>query len=276
MTTKNAWIGGHVKTYDNMDIYPTDSAPIQGLRVDQGRVDVAPTEDYHIVRKSDLPSLTGVPRVVQVADISNPVEFQAEGDGDFPGQIGIAYSNSAYTQYVWIPISGDDSLPYLISTDNGLWIASSGQYSQGSQTVAESMAFLGGVAIAAQANVESLIGSTGATLPTIAAGPAAGSSPTVSILGRDAVGGISITPGSSPLGTAGLLATITLGYPLPSGYSCYPLIIAKNSNAHALDANHFCAPVSDGISGWHLNAGVSALTQGSTYVWDYFCISLKN
>lgn len=67
--------------------------------------------------------------------------------------------------------------------------------------------------------------------PTVAAGAAAGTSPTAAIAGMDAAGSVTITTGTSP--TTGRLATITLN--IPSGNTGRPMISPASAGAAAVN-----------------------------------------
>ena len=67
--------------------------------------------------------------------------------------------------------------------------------------------------------------------PTIAAGAAAGASPTVAIAGTDVAGTISITTGTTALGSNGILATITFGNTMAAA----PDVVLTPSNDAAFE-----------------------------------------
>jgi len=106
--------------------------------------------------------------------------------------------------------------------------------------------------------------------PTIAAGSGAGSSPTVSILGGNAAGEITITTGSSPSASA-TVATITLTTGTKT-YGSYlePIIVPENANAAALTgaAALYCPQA--GTTSWTISAGSTALAASTTYVYHYY------
>lgn len=100
--------------------------------------------------------------------------------------------------------------------------------------------------------------------PTIAAGAAAGSSPTIAIAGGPLRGKITLTTGSSTT-TTGVLFTVTLPVTYPNGV--IPAITAADADSGAHAARWFA----DSAAGntFTLNASGTALTAATQYVWYY-------
>lgn len=101
-------------------------------------------------------------------------------------------------------------------------------------------------------------------VPTIAAGAAAGSSPTISIAGNGLSGEITLATGGSTTST-GVIATITLPVAYPNG--CYVVLTPSSDVAGAAAAKVFVTTTS---STFVLNATTSALTASTSgFKWMY-------
>jgi hypothetical protein len=99
---------------------------------------------------------------------------------------------------------------------------------------------------------------------TIAAGAAAGTSPTVTIAGNDQQGVITLTAGTAP--TTGILATITFGNPWGSAPKT-AVIGAATANVGA--SGVFADPADMGTASWRIRTG-TALTASTTYRFAYY------
>ena len=107
-----------------------------------------------------------------------------------------------------------------------------------------------------------------AQTPTIAAGVAAGTSPTVSISGSDQRGVVTITTGTSP--TTGVLATVTYGQTMgsnPGGIVFSPV----STNAAAVVASVYTDTTAWSATAWTLNAA-TALAASTTYKFSYVVV----
>lgn len=104
-----------------------------------------------------------------------------------------------------------------------------------------------------------VLGGSGA--PTIAAGAAAGTGPTVSVTGNNNAGQISITVGTSP--TAGVLATITFN--ANGTYPTAPFVTMTPANSTTAG---ILAYVTTTTTTFVLNVS-AALTASSTYTWNF-------
>jgi len=100
-------------------------------------------------------------------------------------------------------------------------------------------------------------------IPTIAAGAAAGTGPTVSITGNDQQGVITLVIGTAP--AAGILATITFGNTWSTA-PLTPVIGPATTNAGA--SGVFVDPADVGTASWKIRAG-TALVAGTTYKFAY-------
>ncbi len=107
--------------------------------------------------------------------------------------------------------------------------------------------------------------STAASAPTIAAGAAAGSSPTVAVTGTDLAGLISVTTGTTA--TTGILATISFNVAFGSAPRAIQLTPA-NANAAAVAAKVFADISSVTTVHFTVDAGV-ALTDATLYKWGF-------
>lgn len=105
--------------------------------------------------------------------------------------------------------------------------------------------------------------------PTIAAGTGAGTSPTVSIVGTDTAGRITITTGTTPTANA-TIATITFA---GGAYGTAPYVSLTPSNqpAAALSGANMPFPTSSTTT-FVLTAGTTALTAATTYTFNYLIV----
>lgn len=105
------------------------------------------------------------------------------------------------------------------------------------------------------------------TTPSIAAGAAAGTSPTIGIEGTDRCGKLFITPGTSP--TTGTLATITFATPLASANY---VVMLQEADLDAAEDRGYAYPEYSACSttSWRLDTAV-ALTSGSHH-WFYWIV----
>jgi len=99
--------------------------------------------------------------------------------------------------------------------------------------------------------------------PTIAAGAAAGTSPTIAIAGGSYAGKITLTTGSSPT-TTGVLCTVTLPVTFPTGTIVTITAADADSGAHV--ARWFVASTT---STFTLNASGTALSAATEYIFNY-------
>lgn len=97
---------------------------------------------------------------------------------------------------------------------------------------------------------------------TVAAGAAAGSSPTVSVSGNGVSGTLTVTTGTSA--TTGVLATITLPVSFPNG--CRAVLTPADSDAAAGAAKIFVTTTASTVV---VNVGTAALTDATQYLWNY-------
>ena len=104
---------------------------------------------------------------------------------------------------------------------------------------------------------------SGGTVATIAAGAAAGASPTVAVTGNGVAGEITITTGSSTTAT-GVLVTVTLPITAPTGNRV--TLTASNDNGAAAISQVFATATTSTIV---LNGRGTPLTAGGT-VYKYF------
>jgi hypothetical protein len=108
--------------------------------------------------------------------------------------------------------------------------------------------------------------------PSIAAGAAAGTGPTVSVTGNDTAGTISVTPGSTP--TTGTLCTVTYAeaFDTAAGSEVNPTpkvqLTPTNANAAALVATTYTTRTA---TTFKIEAG-AAPTEAQVYTWDYLVI----
>lgn len=98
---------------------------------------------------------------------------------------------------------------------------------------------------------------------TIAAGAAAGSSPTISIVGNGVAGEITLTTGSSTT-TTGVICTVTL--PITAANGTRVVLTPSNDNAGAGISRVFATTTT---STFVLNASGTALTAATAYKWFY-------
>lgn len=101
---------------------------------------------------------------------------------------------------------------------------------------------------------------------TIAAGAAAGSSPTVAVSGNGVAGTMTITTGTSA--TTGALATITLPVSFPNGVTA--VLTPGDADAAGVAAKIFITSTTG--SAFIVNVGTAALADATEYVWHYTVI----
>jgi hypothetical protein len=100
-------------------------------------------------------------------------------------------------------------------------------------------------------------------VPTISAGAAAGTAPTVSIAGNDQQGVITVVVGTAP--TTGILATITFG----NAWGTAPLtLVIGPATANAGGSGVFVDPADVTTTTWRIRAG-TALAASTTYRFAY-------
>jgi hypothetical protein len=104
--------------------------------------------------------------------------------------------------------------------------------------------------------------------PTIAAGVGAGTTPTISIAGTVEGGVITLTTGTLPTLSA-VVATVTNANAFPTGSSV--VITPANANAALLSGTSMVFTVGS-TSSWTLNSGSVALTDATSYLWNYIVI----
>lgn len=114
-------------------------------------------------------------------------------------------------------------------------------------------------------NIGHLKGDTSNTT-TIAAGTAAGSSPTISLTSHsnDIAGQINVTPGITPSGTT--IATITFG--IAYGTSPFCSLTSANSATQLIGSNFISATATGTFT---LSNTTTALTPATPYSWWYHC-----
>lgn len=105
--------------------------------------------------------------------------------------------------------------------------------------------------------------------PTIAAGTGAGTTPTISIVGNDIAGRITITTGTTPVANA-TIATVTFA---GGAFAAAPYIHLTPSNqlAAALSGANMVFPSSTTTT-LVLTSGTTALTAATTYTFNYLII----
>jgi len=100
-------------------------------------------------------------------------------------------------------------------------------------------------------------------LPTVVAGPGAGSGATVSIVGSDSGGQVTVTTGASP-GSAAVVATVTFGKAFPD--TTFPVVCPANASAGQLGVLPY---VTGASTGWTLNIGSTGLAPSTVYSYTY-------
>lgn len=106
------------------------------------------------------------------------------------------------------------------------------------------------------------------TAPTIAAGAAAGTAPTVAITGFNMAGRISITTGTVTLPSA-TLATITFGGTVttaPQGCTLQPVGVNAVGQVGMVDVSAYPT-----TTGWAIGVGAAAIPASTTYTYSYVC-----
>lgn len=132
------------------------------------------------------------------------------------------------------------------------------------------LVFYSDEAVTPQYRISSLTGHivVDGTPPSIAAGAAAGTAPTVAILGSDHFGRIQVGVGTSP-GT-GVLATVTFANPYTACDAIGVLMWPADSDAAATGASRvYVNAASVTLSDFPVSVTGSALTASTTYFWWY-------
>jgi hypothetical protein len=120
-----------------------------------------------------------------------------------------------------------------------------------------------------------IIGRT--SVPTIAAGTGAGTSPTVSVSGNDLDGVINITTGSAPSGSNAIIATITFN----TAYGVAPTVVLspanRNSNSLVAGTSSVLVPANGQTNGvsttaFVMESNTTSLTASTTYLFYYHVI----
>lgn len=166
------------------------------------------------------------------------------------GTSNTAKGGSSFT-YQW-----GNAATTAAATDTVLARASAGTLQINSGTVAGSTGSL---------KLGQLLGGSGA--PALAAGAGAGTTPTTSVIGNNTSGQISVTPGTSPAASAGV---VTLTFANAYAYPTAPFVqlCAANAAAAALTAGAQVY-VTATTTTFVLNAGSTALTAATAYLWNY-------
>ena len=113
--------------------------------------------------------------------------------------------------------------------------------------------------VAGLLQVDRIAGTTSA--PSISAGAAAGTSPTVSVTGTDLGGEIVVTTGTGSVGS-GTLATITLNVAFAN--DCYPVLQAANADARGVAVH-----ITHSSTGFAIVAGAAGWSTSTEYRWTY-------
>lgn len=119
-----------------------------------------------------------------------------------------------------------------------------------------------------------ITGASGTTppTPTVAAGSAAGTSPTISLAAgaNNDTGYILLTTGTSPSVSAAV-ATVSFGNPFPASPRCYtwPATAATQALVGAAAAQVF--PANTTTSSFQLTQGSTGLSASTAYEWGYKC-----
>jgi len=113
--------------------------------------------------------------------------------------------------------------------------------------------------VAGLLQVDRIAGTTSA--PSISAGAAAGTSPTVSVTGTDLGGEIVVTTGTGSVGS-GTLATITLNVAFAN--DCYPVLQAADADARGVAVH-----ITHSSTGFAIVAGAAGWSTSTEYRWTY-------
>lgn len=113
--------------------------------------------------------------------------------------------------------------------------------------------------IAGLLQIDRIAGTTSA--PSISAGAAAGTTPTVSVTGTDLAGEIVVTTGTGSVG-GGTLATITLNVAFAN--DCYPVLQAADA-----DSRGVAVSVTHSSTGFTIVAGAAGWATSTEYRWTY-------
>jgi hypothetical protein len=171
---------------------------------------------------------------------------------------GFGYANTSFTAYPFL-----DGNTYMFGSGAGVCLAtylSSGKCGLSFASGSNNAVFAGTVTAA------QVIG--GGSTPAIAAGAAAGTSPTVSVSGTNMAGVITLTTGTATTASA-TLATVTFNGTLgtaPQGCQLEP----RNANAAAAAVSTYTTAPS--TTAWSVAVDATALAASTAYSWAYLCM----
>jgi hypothetical protein len=168
MATKESFIGGHKVEFDPNDVYP-DGVAMQGFRTEkQILLGEAATAATHAVRKAEFDADKQA-RIVEVASIANPAAELLSRSGDAEGELLIAVQASAFTIYAWSEESLTANSPYIVTGDEGFWVAMGGRYANQALGVAGAVALADDLAVTGNTSLSGALAVTGASsLSTLA------------------------------------------------------------------------------------------------------------
>jgi hypothetical protein len=109
-------------------------------------------------------------------------------------------------------------------------------------------------------------------VPTVAAGAAAGASPTVAIVGSDVAGQLNITTGTTTT-TNAILATITFGTAMKAPPKA--VIITPNNAATkglAVALTPYVGSANSTAAVWVITSGPTAIGDSTAFSWNYVVI----
>jgi hypothetical protein len=171
---------------------------------------------------------------------------------------GFGYANTSFTAYPFL-----DGNTYMFGSGAGVCLAtylSSGKCGLSFASGSNNAVFAGTVTAA------QVVG--GGSTPAIAAGAAAGTSPTVSVSGTNMAGVITLTTGTATTASA-TLATVTFNGTLgtaPQGCQLEP----RNANAAAASVSTYTTAPS--TTAWSVAVDATALAASTAYSWAYLCM----
>jgi hypothetical protein len=182
---------------------------------------------------------------------------------DKSGHLGIGILVPRYA----IDVTGDMNVSgvYRVNGTGGTTVTcATGQFLQG-QTVKGGITTGGSCLSAAMTSTGHLVVAGSAT-PTIAAGTAACTTPTVSVSGSDTAGLITVTTGTG-CSTSGKLATLTFG----NAFGAAPNVVVTPATATAAALQSYVDSSTTSTTKFDLNSGTTP-TASTTYRWYYHVI----
>jgi hypothetical protein len=201
-----------------------------------------------------------------ILDASNNINLEADsGEVFFYGDGGVVFGGCDLSGFATMTSAGN---AFLVDNDGNiqglsLYVSSATMPSLYTNSITTVGNLTGANVTLKMKHIGGLTG-TGIT-PTLTAGSGAGTSPTITLVGNDVAGKLTITTGSSPAANA---AVATMTYASAYNAAPYPGLTPGNAAAASLAAA--AQPYIGSAAGnLTISGGSTALSANTTYVWFY-------